>query len=184
VLFASVDQEHDASAAISARAAEILAAQVDGSVCLVDANMRAPSLHRRFGHLAGGGLAESLRDPGAGFDFIAQPVGGNLWLLPAGSDTPDPNAVFPSDRMRALFRHLRERFDYLLMCVPPISQYAESIQLGQLSDGVVLVIEAHETRRSRALKVKETLDHARVPVLGVVLNNRTFPIPHALYRRL
>jgi Mrp family chromosome partitioning ATPase len=184
VLFASVEPEHDESAAIGARAAEILATQVDGSVCIVDANLREPSLHRRFGEEAEGGLAEALRDSGAALDFAARPVGANLWLIPAGSPVPGRGGVIPSDRTRALFRQLRERFDYVLMCAPPVGQYADSIHLSQLTDGVVLVIEAHKTRRSRAQKVKERLDEARVPLLGVVLNNRTFPIPYALYRRL
>jgi len=70
------------------------------------------------------------------------------------------------------------------MAAPPLGDCAESIRLGQLTDGVVLVVEAHMTRRERARSVKDSLDRARVPLLGIVLNNRRFPIPDALYRRL
>jgi Mrp family chromosome partitioning ATPase len=56
--------------------------------------------------------------------------------------------------------------------------------LSRWTDGVVLVLEANATRRDAARRVKEILDAAKVSVLGVVLNNRTFPIPDVLYRRL
>jgi Mrp family chromosome partitioning ATPase len=56
--------------------------------------------------------------------------------------------------------------------------------LSRWTDGVVLVLEANATRRDAARRVKEILDAANVSVLGVVLNNRTFPIPDVLYRRL
>jgi Mrp family chromosome partitioning ATPase len=49
---------------------------------------------------------------------------------------------------------------------------------------VVVVVGAHSTRRETARKAKESLDAAHVHLLGTVLNNRTFPIPEALYRRL
>jgi len=32
--------------------------------------------------------------------------------------------------------------------------------------------------------MKETLEAARVRVLGTILSNRVFPIPEAIYRRL
>jgi Mrp family chromosome partitioning ATPase len=56
--------------------------------------------------------------------------------------------------------------------------------LSRWTDGVVLVLEANATRRDAARRVKEILNAANVSVLGVVLNNRTFPIPDVLYRRL
>jgi Mrp family chromosome partitioning ATPase len=53
-----------------------------------------------------------------------------------------------------------------------------------LADGVVLVLEANSTRRVTAKKAKQALEAANVRILGTVLNNRTFPIPEGLYRRL
>ena len=49
---------------------------------------------------------------------------------------------------------------------------------------VVLVVQANSTRREAARKGKESLDSANVRLLGVVLNERTFPIPEVLYRKI
>jgi Mrp family chromosome partitioning ATPase len=183
VLFAAVEQPGDIGG-ICARAAEILAAQVEGSVCLVDANVRRPSLHSCFGRELTSGLTEVLQYGGTTSGFMRQQLAENLWLLTSGSPVAEPHILFASDRVRSLFKHVREQFDYVLVSAPPLAESAESILLGQLTDGVVLVVEAHATRRERARRVKESLDAAQVPLLGVVLNNRRFPIPEALYRRL
>jgi receptor protein-tyrosine kinase len=54
---------------ICARMAEILASQVSGTVCVVDANLRSPGLHREFGVTNHYGLADALQvsDPVRGF---------------------------------------------------------------------------------------------------------------------
>src|SRR5579864_7131411 len=45
---------------IAARAAESLACQISGSVCLVDANLRSPGLHEQFGVPNHHGLSDAL----------------------------------------------------------------------------------------------------------------------------
>jgi Mrp family chromosome partitioning ATPase len=56
--------------------------------------------------------------------------------------------------------------------------------LGRLTGSAVLVIEANNTRRDTAARVKLQLEQNGVTVLGAVLNNRTFPIPQSLYSKL
>jgi Mrp family chromosome partitioning ATPase len=182
VLFAGVERHAD-GAAICARAATILAAQSERKVCLVDADLRQPALHRLCSVEGALGLANLLRE-GVPLSLVTQEVSPRLWLMPAGSAGGGPHTFGAPERLRSALSELRERFDTVLVSAPPFQGSAESLLLSQLSDGVVLVVEAHATRRKRARKVKESLDSAQVPVLGVVLNNRTFPIPEALYRRL
>jgi Mrp family chromosome partitioning ATPase len=45
-------------------------------------------------------------------------------------------------------------------------------------------VQANSTRRETARKAKESLESAKVKLLGAVLNKRTFPIPEALYRKI
>jgi len=56
--------------------------------------------------------------------------------------------------------------------------------LGQLADGMILVLEAHNTRRVAARRTKEILEASNVRLLGTVLNGRTFPVPERIYRKL
>jgi Mrp family chromosome partitioning ATPase len=67
---------------------------------------------------------------------------------------------------------------------PPASSSADALVLGKLTDGVVLVIAANSTRRETTRQVKDSFDAAEVRLLGAVLDERTFPIPEGLYRKL
>ena len=86
--------------------------------------------------------------------------------------------------MRARVTDLRNEFAYILIDAPPLNRYADAIALGQLADGVVLILEANATRRESAVKVAAHLRSMHVKLLGAVLNKRTFPIPETLYNLL
>jgi Mrp family chromosome partitioning ATPase len=86
--------------------------------------------------------------------------------------------------MKERIAELRSAFDYVLIDAPPLNSYADAMVFGRLADGIVLVLEANATRREAALRVMERLQATRIPVLGAVLNKRTFPIPSAIYKRL
>jgi Mrp family chromosome partitioning ATPase len=182
VVFSSVDG--NGSSEICCGAGKALAAQGLGSVCLVDANLRAPSLHQLLGVSKFSGLADAATGPGPIKDFAVRVAGRNLWLLPPGSLSADAQRLFASDRLRAQMEKLREEFGFVLIDAPPVSSCADAVLLGQMTDGVILVVEANSTRREMARTSKETFESANVKVIGAILNNRTFPIPEALYRKL
>jgi capsular exopolysaccharide synthesis family protein len=183
VLFAGVDSGGGCSR-ICVGAADTLARNVSGSVCLVDANFRAPSLPESFGTSNHYGLADALRKEGPVRDFAKPLRPGNLWLLSCGSAASESTGLLNSEKMKARLHELREEFDYVLIDAPPLSIYADAVALGQLADGIVLVLEAHATKREAAVRVAENLRAKNVQILGAVLNKRTFPIPESLYRLL
>jgi len=183
VIFAAV--EHGGgSTSVCARTADALSAHVDGLVLVVDADLRSPALHRYFGMESS---SSATRE-----ELICVPVrqkdrefgGSNLWLLPGARG--DANSYSPQyfDRLRSRVSELRKDFTCILIDAPPINAYADAALLGEVADGLVMVLEANYTRREAALRAKETLSTAGVRVLGAVLNKRTFPIPERLYWKL
>jgi hypothetical protein len=54
----------------------------------------------------------------------------------------------------------------------------------RLAEACVLVVEANRTHRQAALRAKEILQGWNAHLLGVILSNRTFPVPECIYRRL
>jgi Mrp family chromosome partitioning ATPase len=182
VVFAAIDSGSGCSR-VCVQAARLLAANVAGSVCLVDANFRMPSLPSAFGTANHYGLADALRSekPVRGF---AKLIERNLWLLSCGSAVAESTNLLHSEQLKKRFVDLRNEFDYVLIDAPPLNTYSEGFALGQLADGLVLVLEANATRRETATKVAERLNATQVKMLGAVLNKRTFPIPDLLYRRL
>jgi capsular exopolysaccharide synthesis family protein len=166
------------------QAAESLANNVKGSVCLVDANLRTPSLPEFFGVTNHHGLTDSLRTTGTIREFAKKLRPDNLWLLTCGSLAGDSSTLINSGLLKTRIAELRKEFDYVLIDSPALNTYSDGIVLGQLSDGLVLVLEANKTRREAALKVTDGLRAAQIKILGAVLNKRTFPIPAVWYHRL
>jgi succinoglycan biosynthesis transport protein ExoP len=183
IVFAGVDPG-DGCSRICAEAARALAANTSGSICLVEANFRTPSLSGFFGVRDDRGLADSLLEDGGIRSFAKQLKPSNLWLLSAGATVPESPSLLNSDRLKMRLQELRQEFDYILMDAPALNLYADALALGRIADGVVVVLQADATRRESALKGLESLRDAHIEVLGAVLNRRTFPIPEFVYRRL
>jgi hypothetical protein len=79
---------------------------------------------------------------------------------------------------------LRNEFEYAVIHAPAAGTSSEAALLGQLADGIILVLGAHSTRKATARKIKETLEGAQSRILGTVLSERRFPVPEQIYRRL
>ena len=183
VVFAGIELG-DGCSRICADTAKTLARNISGSVCLVDANLRAPSLAQFFGVTDHHGLADALRQEGTIRDFTQQLRPDNLWLLSTGSFATDSPSLLSSDRLKALLVQSRTEFDYVLINVSTVILDGAASLWGPLVDGVILVVEANLTRRDVARKAKERLESANVRLLGAVFNNRTFPIPEIIYRNI
>jgi capsular exopolysaccharide synthesis family protein len=183
VVFAGIDHGNGCSR-ICARAAETLAKNHRGSVCLVDANLRSPALPEMFDTTNHYGLSDALLREGPIRNFAKPVRGDNLWLLSSGSLAADSPSLLNSERLKLRFAELRKEFDFVLIDAPPLTRYADAIALGQITDGLILVLEANSTRREAALRVTNNLRSSQIRVLGAVLNKRTFPIPASLYKRL
>lgn len=111
----------------------------------------------------------------------------NLWFVShtgiAGARRSTARA-FDSHRDYARLAELRREFEYSIVASPPAGESSDAAAMGLLADGVVLVLAANRTRRATARKIMDSLRAAHVQMLGVVLSDRTFPIPQNIYRHL
>jgi Mrp family chromosome partitioning ATPase len=166
---------------ICAHAAEILASQVPGTVCALDCDFQTPTLHCEFQVENHHGLADALTGNGSIRQYARQLSRPNLWLLSSGSRNEDSSFPLNLERMHQRMSELRAEFDYVLVDLPPLSVSNQGVTLGSWSDGVALILKANSSRREQARRILEELQAANVPVLGAVLNQRTFPIPDKIY---
>jgi hypothetical protein len=180
-LFAGLENE-TGCVPTCARVAELLAARAEGPVCIVDANFLRPSLHDYFGVDNVKGLSEATVESGPIQNFVQQIPAPDLWLIPSGKAASQLRFPTMADGLRVRIEELRETFKYVVIHSGPLRMETSAMLLSRWTDGVVLVLEANATRKVAARRAKEILDAAGVSLLGVVLNNRTFPIPEAIYR--
>jgi len=180
VLFCGVGTD-EGSGRVCASVAKALASEVSSRVCLVDAKVLGPSLQRSL-DLGESAIPSSKSDEQR--DSIARQIDRNLWFVSALHLNSADVSTGGAEQVCAGLQDIRKEFGYLLVDAPPLGTDVIASVLGQVTDGVVLVLEANATRRVTARSAKQTLDAANVRLLGIVLNNRTFPIPEKLYRRL
>lgn len=167
-----------------ARVAEILASQVGNSVCVVDCNLRTPSLHHQFAVENQFGLSNALAGDGPIRQYAQQLSRQNLWLVTSGTGDGSSENLLTSGRMRTRISELRAEFDYVLMDVAPMNTCNHSLIFGGWVDGVVLVLKANSSRRDSTRDAMQQLQASSVRMLGAVLNQRTFPIPQRIYKHL
>jgi hypothetical protein len=105
-----------------------------------------------------------------------------LWMVPRHSWLDDARGQKITDQTLVKLRELTAQFDFSILWCAPVSWLTAGI--GQLCDGLVLVLTANKTRRLVAAQIKEQLSKAQIPLLGTVLAERRFPVPRGLYRSL
>jgi Mrp family chromosome partitioning ATPase len=181
VTFSGMSRD-DRSCWICARVGETLVAHADASVCMVDANFFSPQLHQQFNAPNRIGLADALSTQSPIRNFATPLSTGNLWMIPAG--LAKPGFCASVERYRERFAELRKEFDYVVVTAPDLTRETEATRIAQMTDGIVMIVEANHSRRDTVRRAKEQLESARIKLLGAVLDQRTFPIPEKLYRRL
>jgi len=150
--------------------ATALAATGAHDVGLIDAGLQSVPLHSQL---------EIELDGDAGG---ALALGPRLWLVPRSSWLGRSTTQRIWDPSLSRLRAATMEFDHSVVAFDSLSWV--TARISQICDGLVLVLTANKTRRLVAVQVREQLKRARVPVLGVVLAERHFPVPERLYRSL
>lgn len=165
-------------------AARALAAHVSGTVCAVDANLRSPSLHREFGLSNSRGLVAALSNQSSVLQAASQLGDTNLWILPSGTQGSDLSRVCTPLEMDMRLNELQSHFDYVLLDSPAMNRYADALALGQMCDGLVLVMDSSSTQRTAAQRAKQNANAHQVRVFGVVLTKCSRNVPELVSRIL
>jgi capsular exopolysaccharide synthesis family protein len=148
----------------------IAIAQAGQSVCLVDADLRRPSVHEYLGLDRNVGLTTALVG-NANVEELLQPWGdGDLFVLASGQIPPNPSELLGSLSMKSLIMRLEEMFDAVVIDAPPLLPVTDAAVLSQHVGGVVLVIGSEKVKRQDLQKSLNALALVDAELLGIVLN--------------
>jgi capsular exopolysaccharide synthesis family protein len=139
-------------------------------VLIIDGDMRRPSQHRLLEMSNRPGLGDYLRGK-ATLDQVIQPtMVGNLYLVPAGSRSPNAVSLLSAGAMEKLIQVARQRFDIIVIDSPPLLGVSDASILSSLVDGSIIVIQHRRFPRAMLLRVKKTVHSIDTRAVGVVLN--------------
>jgi Mrp family chromosome partitioning ATPase len=164
--------------------ARLLADRTKGSTLVLDANQRHPTQHEAFG--VGNDVGWDDLGPSGDLDrAIYRTSFPRLWVSPlSGDDGAASAALLEGAIVERLLRKLGEWFDHVIVDSGPLASCPTGLAIAQQSDGVLLVVEADETRWPVALAAKTAIEKSGARALGVVLNKRRHHIPAPVYRLL
>ena len=137
-------------------------------VLLVDADLRKPTLHTRFGLNNEAGLSTILIGE-ATLEQVQQSPQQNLTLVTSGPTPANPAELLASPRFRAFIENAAISFDQVVIDCPPLLGLADVPSIVGLADGVMVVVGAGGTRIATARASLKRLAAARARVLGAVL---------------
>jgi capsular exopolysaccharide synthesis family protein len=150
----------------------VVMAQTGKRVIAVDADLRRPVLHRVFGVPNNIGITTALlAGDGMSLEGYLRPTKvENLSLLTSGPIPPNPSEILGSHRMAGLIASLTQLADMVIFDSPPVLAVTDAAVLGRQVDGVVLVVDARQTREQVLAKAVSELQNTGANLLGVILN--------------
>ena len=179
LVFCGVD-DTQGSSLVCASAGRALAARNE-SVCVLDARVHGARLSKLLG--VDDNDDRALREVIPAHNRCTR-VSNLLWMGGLNVVRDESGSLIPVTDLKLLLSKLQGMYGTVLIDAPGISSSRDGALLGQLADAAILVVEANSTRKMAVRKAKEFLERAGVQLIGTILNNRTFPIPEALYRIL
>lgn len=149
-------------------------AQLDKRVLLIDCDMRRPTLAEKLAMNKYPGLSEHL----TGFlplDKVIQTRTINATetsfsVITAGNRPPNPVELINSTKMSATVQTLRERYDYIILDMPPVGEVSDALSSSKLADGVLFVIRQNYGNRLAVTDAIQQFEFVDAKILGVLFN--------------
>jgi non-specific protein-tyrosine kinase len=160
-------------------------AEAGFTVCLVDADLRRPTIAKVMGLPSPVGLTSVLIHQ-IDVSEALQNAGSNLYVLSSGPTPPNPSEVLASSYVRDIIRSLLDKVDYIVIDTAPLLPVADGSEVAALADGTLLVARHKVTTDSQVKRAAASLARVDAKLLGVVLNRvpnkRTGEYGYTYYR--
>jgi capsular exopolysaccharide synthesis family protein len=146
-------------------------AQGGKRVILVDTDLHRPRQHRLFKLRNNVGITSALLDDQIDLEMLIQETAvPNLRVLTSGPLPPNAAELLGTARMAAVLAELKGLADIVILDSPPVMALADSAILATQTDGVLLVLDATNTRRELAKRAVASLRQVQAYIVGSVIN--------------
>ena len=146
-------------------------ARAGESVCLVDVDLRHPSLVDYFEVPKDSvGLVEILEGATPWARGLRETDIANLFVLPTGNAEGVPADILGTVEMHDLVNELAEKFDRVILDGPAILGIADARAVGRFVDGVLLVMRAGSHDAKPLSRVRQLFAHEGLRPAGIVFN--------------
>ncbi len=143
-------------------------------VVLVDCDMRRPSVATKLTMEKTPGLSSYLSGQ-SNIDTLVQKCilaneGYVFDTVTAGRNPPNPIELLSSDKMVTMLEQLREKYDYIILDLPPVGEVSDAMAVAENTDGILLVVSQHYCNRSALADTCRQFKFVNAKILGIVFN--------------
>lgn len=107
-----------------------------------------------------------------------------LKQLTVGTSGSSDGALIRHRGWQSLLQLVRKHHRWVIVDLPPIAEGADALRVGQMLDGMILVIRANHTRAPVISRSYRAMLRSGIRVHGAVLNRYEHVIPEWAYNRL
>lgn len=155
---------------ISTNLASVLA-QRNVRVLLIDADLRRPTVHHRFGLNGRVGLTTVLTGSCTAEEAIQHVADiPNLDILPSGPVPPFPTEMLSSSTMMELLKRFEQEYTHVVIDSPPLLSVTDGVVLAREADAVVLIVRHGKSSRQAVRRARDLVLRSGAPLTGIVLN--------------
>jgi succinoglycan biosynthesis transport protein ExoP len=146
-------------------------AQRNVRVLIIDADLRRPTVHHRFGLNGKVGLTSVLTGS-VSLEEAIQTVQEipQLDVLVSGPVPPFPTEMLSSETMHQLLERCKGIYTHIVMDSPPLLSVTDSVVLARDADAVVMIVRHGKSSKHAMRRARDLLVRSGAPVTGVVLN--------------
>jgi tyrosine-protein kinase Etk/Wzc len=149
----------------------ITLAMTGKKVALLDFDLNNPTLHRKFNIKQTVGITEYLQGTiSAQQAIIPSGHNENLSLLLTGALPMDPSELILSDKTEELLNYLDERYDYIVLDVPPVGPVSDAYTLAQFCDATLYVVRHAYTPKAFVQRIDENIKLNNLPNPAIIFN--------------
>lgn len=146
-------------------------AENNHNVLLIDGDLRIPSIAKKMDIKSTPGLTDFLM----GFEkqqlsVFKSNLLDNWYIIPAGNLPPNPSELLGSSRMETILEVLSEKFDYIIIDLPPVNAVSDALTISKFITGMIVVIRSDYTEKKELETCFRLLRLSNVKVLGCVMN--------------
>ena len=169
ILFTS-SGPYEGKSTVAANIASVFSDQ-GKKVCLIDADMRKPTVNKTFGLQNNLGLSSLITSRELTVNAVVQTLEEvGLDIITSGPIPPNPSELLNSNRMNEVIKELEQEYDLVLFDMPPVVSVTDAQIMATKTDGVVFVVRRGIAYTDDVKHAKELLDMVHANVLGVVFN--------------
>ncbi|MEZ4793623.1 MAG: polysaccharide biosynthesis tyrosine autokinase [Gelidibacter sp.] len=141
-------------------------------VLLIETDIRVPRVNDYLEVESKKGLTDFISDKSLSIEDVTVKLKNNAFLdvIPSGTIPPNPAELLMSSRVKYLFEHVKEDYDYIIVDTAAVGLVTDTLLISKFADMFLYVVSANNIDK-RQLHIAQTMYvEKRLPNMAILLN--------------